>query len=896
MIVLRLSSRPIRLLRATVFAALALAIWASLPWATPVTFRYQPVIGGVSSVSVAGSFNGWDAAAHPLRDDNQDGIWEAVIDLPEGRISYKFVVNGDQWFADDFAPESEPDGFGGQNSVAVVGKQSMVVGVGSSFERAAPDAPAGGLRRVTFRFRPSRPPQQLSLAGTFNDWTVGRNLMTDEDGDGVWTTTLLLSPGEYQYKFVIDSDGWTQDREGQDGETDDGFGGKNSILRVDDRFPAIEVRRGDGEVFADGLTHTQAANEVNHLGGGRVEFTARAHLGDVESVDLVIWSGGAPGTHRMREVNRDRVFAYFRTEVSMPEGETPYVIRYRDGGASFDLTPGGMVRGAAQPAGAFVFDPARFPAFVTPEWVKHAVIYQIFPDRFMNGDPDNDQDFSEWYYEGKTTLPPGGKLNLDYQEYYHLVKDWNDYRVLTQAPHTPDGRDWMAFYGGDIEGVRQKLDYLRDLGVTAIYFNPIFEGKSTHKYDGADYLKVDPHFGTNEHFKAFVQEAKSKGIRIILDIVYNHSGNSHWAFRDAALRGRESPTWDWYEFKRWPLPEGWPNVQHPWKPGDYYYCWWGFGDLPDLNFDLSRNNDAEKLVRDVRDAQVNVGLVNHLLDATEFWLKEMDVDGVRLDVPNEVPYWFWKLFNERVKRVKPDAYIVGELWGNASDYVRPGIYDAVMNYAFFRDPVQRFLGLGQGTAAEFDATLASGRITYPTQAVQCQMNLIDSHDTVRFLTQVGGNVNRLKLAVMFAMTYVGAPHIYYGDEIGMEGGRDPDCRRPFIWDYEKEPHRVELLDYYKKLTRTRHAHVALRTGDFTTVAADGKVFGYVRSGEGEQFLVGLNAGGLPTTMAFDTAPWGGTLVAEDLLSGETLEWRGKVQVSLPGEGGRLFRLVKRTGR
>jgi glycosidase len=336
-------------------------------------------------------------------------------------------------------------------------------------------------------------------------------------------------------------------------------------------------------------------------------------------------------------------------------------------------------------------------------------------------------------------------------------------------------------------------------------------------------------------------------------------------------------------------------VGRSWKPGDYYSCWWGFGDLPDLNFDLSRNNDAEKTVRDVKDAQVNIGLVRHLLDATEFWLKDMDVDGVRLDVPNEVPYWFWKVFNERVKKVKPDAYIVGELWGNASDYVRPGIYDAVMNYAFFRDPVQRFLGLGQGTAAEFDATIVSGRLTYPTQAVQCQMNLIDSHDTVRFLTQVGGNVNRLKLAAMFAMTYVGAPHIYYGDEIGMEGGRDPDCRRPFIWDYEKDPKRVALLDYYRKLTKTRHAHEALRTGTFTTVATEGKVLGYVRSGGGEQLLVGLNAGGQPASMAFDTTPWGGSVQATDVLSGETLAWKGKVQVPLPGEGGRIFRLVAKGG-
>jgi glycosidase len=277
--------------------------------------------------------------------------------------------------------------------------------------------------------------------------------------------------------------------------------------------------------------------------------------------------------------------------------------------------------------------------------------------------------------------------------------------------------------------------------VTILYFNPLFEAKSTHKYDAADYRKIDPHFGTNDEFKAFVKEAKARGIRIILDIVFNHSGNARWAFRDAvekaplpAATGTRSSSL---------LPAGWPNVGYNWKPGDYYNCWWGFGDLPNLNFDLSRDDKAEIPIRDVKDAQPNIALVKYLLDSTEYWLKEVDADGVRLDVPNEVPDWFWKLFNKRVKTVKPDAYIVGELWGNASDYVKPGMYDAVMNYAFFRDPVLKFLCNAQGTAAEFDAALATGRLTYPRQSVAVQMNLIDSHDTVRYLTQANGNVDRL---------------------------------------------------------------------------------------------------------------------------------------------------------
>ncbi len=864
-----------------------LILLATPAFATKVTFRWQPVIGGVTAVSVAGSFNGWNATANPLADPDKDGIWSAEVEIPAGRVTYKFVVNGDQWMTDEGAADFESDGFGGQNSVVIVGEKPLVVGYGAAVKKAAPVQ--AGLRQVTFRFRPASKPDQLWLCGSFNDWTVGKTPMTDPDGDGEYSATLLLAAGSYPYKFVVGSNGWTQDKAGQDGEVDDGFGGKNSIRNVDERFPAIEVRKGDGRVFADGVQHTQGASELNPLGGGRIQFTARAHLDDVEGVDLVTWPAGRETVTPMPSIMTDKVYEYFRAEVTLA-GATPYAFRYRDGGTPQWLGPDGF---SATGGKRFTFDPAKFPAFETPDWVKNGVIYQIFPDRFRNGNPANDQDFKEWYYQGKTTLPPDGKLNTDYQEYYHLVRDWNDYQALTQCPYTPDHRDWMAFYGGDIAGVREKLDYLKSLGVTIIYFNPVFEAKSTHKYDAADYRKIDPHFGTNEEFIAFVKAAKAKGIRVILDIVYNHCGNSNFAFRDAVEKGEKSPYWSWFQFKRWPLPDGWPAVNHPWKPSDYYYCWWNFGDLPDLNFDLSRDDKAEIPIRDVQDAQPNVALVQYLLDSTEYWLKTADVDGVRLDVPNELPYWFWKLFNQRVKKIKPDAYIVGELWGNASDYVRPGMYDAVMNYAFFRDPVLKFLCQGQGTAAEFDASLATGRLAYPSQSVAVQMNLIDSHDTVRYLTQANGDASRLKLAALFQMTYVGAPAIYYGDEIAMEGQRDPDCRRPFVWDWEKDAGRAAMHDWYTRLANLRLAHAALRTGEFRTLATDGMSYAFERTDGKETFVVVINAGRQDADVKLDCSRWGGRASAVDaLVGGAPQAWSGTATVSIPASSGRVFRLSR----
>jgi len=883
----RIPTRLVSLTVALVPVLLACIVGSAL--AAKVTFRYQPVIGGVNAVSVAGSFNGWNATANPLADPDKDGIWSADVELPAGRIEYKFVVNGDQWFADENAVETSSDGFGGQNAVATIKDQSVTLGQGTTLKKA--DAPKLGLRTVTFKFRPATKPDALCVAGTFNDWTVGKTPMTDADGDGEWTATMLLAPGSYQYKFVVNSNGWTQDKAGQDAEADDGFGGKNSIKNVDERFAAIEVKRGDGKVFPDGVEHTQGAQELNALGGGLVELTTRAHLDDVTGVDLVWWApGGAESRVAMKAVERDRVYDYFRTELKLPEG-AQYVFQYQDGTPGPWLGPKGLSTTRTK-GEAFTYDSARFPAFVTPDWVKNGIIYQIFPDRFRNGNPANDPDFKEWYYEGKRSLPASGRINTDFQEYYHLVK-WDDVAALTQAPHTNDRRDWMAFYGGDIEGVRQKLDYLQSLGVTIVYFNPLFEAKSTHKYDAADYRKIDPHFGTNEEFKTFVKEAKARGIRIILDIVFNHSGNAHWAFKDAVEKGPASPYYSWFTFKQYPLPQGWPNVGYAWKPGDYYNCWWGFGDLPDLNFDLSRDDKAEIPIRDVKDAQPNLALVNYLLDATEYWLKEADADGVRLDVPNEVPFWFWKVFNKRVKKVKPDAYIVGELWGNASDYVKPGMYDAVMNYAFFRDPVLKFLCNGQGTAAEFDAALATGRLTYPRQSVAVQMNLIDSHDTVRYLTQANGDVSRLLLAALFQMTYVGAPAIYYGDEVALEGQRDPDCRRPFPWDWEKDPKRVAVHAYYTKVANLRKQNAALRTGEFRTLATQGQTLVFLRGDDKDRFVVVLNAGRAPAQVTLDTAALGGAVRAVDALDGGTPQsWSGTVKLDVPASTGRVYRITR----
>ena len=792
-----------------------------------VRFRFTPVISGVGSVSVAGDFNGWDPAADPLTDPEQDGTYEVVLNLPTGEHAYKFVVDG-EWHADPDNPNTGDDGFGGQNSLVNVGAGDGVIDAA-----AAPAAGAAvGLRTVPFSYAAGKSAANVFLAGTFNDWNDSKQRLTDADGDGVWETTLLLQPGSYQYKFVVDGN-WTADPKNPNG-ADDGFGGQNSVLDVDASFAEVAMEKGDGRFFTADIAPVFDYSTCNPLTPTLVEITARAHLDDVESLAVRWNTGGAWSETPMTPAEADPAFRSYRARVELPSADAAlqYVVIYRDGGNETALGAQGFA--APNAAVPFRYTRAAHPPFLTPDWAKDGVVYQIFPERFANGDKGNDPDFHEPWYQGANTLPPSGKTN---GEYFHLVDDWYDVAGLQRSPYRTDGKpDYFSFYGGDIAGVRQHLDYLNDLGVTVLYFNPLNQGVSNHKYDPTDYNTLDPHFGTADEFKAFVKEAHARGIRIVVDVAFNHTGNWHFAFRDCVEKGSKSEYWNWYEWKKWPLPAG-----NDFNASDYYDCWWGFGLHPNLNWDLKRPNNAENNIADIADADPNMAVVDYVLGVADHWLGELDIDGFRLDVPNEVPFWFWKEFNKRCKEIKPDCWLVGEIWGNAGSWIGPHCFDATMNYKFFRDPVMEFFGQGRIDAATFDRRLAPGRSVYPPQSVQTMMNLIDSHDTIRFLT-TAGDVRRLQLAALFAMNYVGQPHIWYGDEVGMLGGKDPDCRRPMDWRYTDDAAKTALRDYYGSITRFRRDHQVLSRGDVVTLFAQGKTLVMARVLGGEVVLSAYNAG------------------------------------------------------
>lgn len=445
--------------------------------------------------------------------------------------------------------------------------------------------------------------------------------------------------------------------------------------------------------------------------------------------------------------------------------------------------------------------------FVTPSWVHDTVFYQIFPERFCNGDPAND--------------PPG-------------VVPWGSRPTIDN------------FMGGDLEGVLQRFDYLEDLGVGAIYFNPIFTARSNHKYDHGDYLTVDPHFGTNELLKQLVEEAHRRGIRVILDISHNHSGREFFAFADVVENGEASLYKDWYHFYGFP-------VKGPDEPN--YKGWWGLGTLPEFNHD-------------------NPAVVEYFRTVTRYWMEEIGIDGWRLDVANEVPHQYWAAWRALVKSINPEAYVVGEIWGDGTPWLQGDNFDAVMNYVF-RDEIVRFFAERKATPSAFDAAITALLARHPSQVNLAMFNLLGSHDTPRILTVAHGDVDRVKLAMAFQMTYVGAPVIYYGDEIGMMGGKDPDCRGAFPWDPAQW--NMELYQWVRRLTRLRRSEPALRSAEYTGVFADDAagVYAY-RRGEGlASIYVALNNSARPAPVNIPVAEWPGVSQVRDLISDATLTVAGQ---------------------
>ncbi|MEB3214074.1 MAG: glycoside hydrolase family 13 protein [Leptolyngbyaceae bacterium] len=488
----------------------------------------------------------------------------------------------------------------------------------------------------------------------------------------------------------------------------------------------------------------------------------------------------------------------------------------------------------------------------TPDWVKHAVFYQIFPDRFAQ--------------TRRRPKPVSMRVPLE---------PW-------EAPPTLQG-----YKGGDLWGIVEHLDYLQSLGVTAIYLTPIFQSTCNHRYHTHDYYQVDPLLGGNEALTSLLDAAHARGMRVVLDGVFNHASRGFFYFNDILENGPHSPWLDWFLIEQWPL-----SAYDGSLPANYT-SWVDNRALPKFNH---HNAEARE----------------YIMQVGEYWVRQ-GIDGWRLDVPGEVDVpGFWEEFRDRVKAINPEAYIVGEIWTDARKWLDGTQFDGVMNYLFTgptiaftagdrvivrhaeEPPYDPYPALDAAVYAHKIKTLLD---LYPWEIQLTQFNLISSHDVARVLTVVGAEEASMqtredayistKLAAVLLMTFPGAPSIYYGDEVGVAGGRDPANRRVFPAEADWNQ---DMLAFYKQLIQLRHQHPALRIGSYRVVYAEGLTYVFARCLDDEVMLVGINASEDDIALQLDVRALPFTQHPQTFLYGEgSVSWSGdRLQLSLPKRSGAII--------
>ena len=672
-------------------------------------------------------------------------------------------------------------------------------------------------------------------------------------------------------------------------------------------------------IFSDGTGNfvNPAEPEIN----SQVEILCRTGRDDAEKVTAVV--DGA--CYDMYVKERNSQFDYYAVTLSLESHQISYHFQIEKRGELICYNRQGVVD-EINP----YFDFCIIPGFHTPAWAKGAVMYQIFVDRFYNGDSSNDVVDREYSYIGEPVT---------------RVKDWNK---------MPASMGVREFYGGDLKGIWEKLDYLQDLGVEVLYLNPIFVSPSNHKYDTQDYDYVDPHYGvitkdggevlpegdldnshaeryiqrvvnkenleaSNAFFASFVEEVHKRGMKVILDGVFNHCGSfNKWLDREkiydrdasyekGAFLTEDSPYHDFFHF----YPDGsWPDNTH-------YDSWWGNDTLPKLNYE-----ESEKLA-------------SYVMRIAKKWVSEpYNVDGWRLDVAADLGHsedynhGFWRKFRESVKKANPEAIILAEHYGDPSPWLDGSQWDTVMNYDAFMEPVSWFLTgmekhsdmaaldmIGDSSAFFGAMTDYGARFTMPS--AQVAMNELSNHDHSRFLTRTNKKVGRtafagpraadmgvntavMRQAVVMQMTWVGAPTLYYGDEAGVCGWTDPDNRRSYPWGREDN----ELIRFHKEMIRIHRDYQVFKTGSMLYLHGENGLIVYGRFQGEEKAVIAVQTGGTQREIQVDVWRLGlkdGEKIASMMATdqqGFSLEARvltvkdGKVSISVGENGAVLYKSIR----
>lgn len=592
------------------------------------------------------------------------------------------------------------------------------------------------------------------------------------------------------------------------------------------------------------LQHRPLANFVYPCSRNELSFRLIAARGDIDEARLLYWnrhssepieSCSEPVRIELRDAYRDYCLAQIRTESIA--AYIRYCFEIHSGGKVYHFGQCGLTD-AEKNVGRNYFEflwPNTEDGFRAPEWSTRQIYYQIFPERFFNGDSSTDPcDTVAW-----------GSV--------------------------PTRENFM---GGDLEGIKKKLSYISELGATCIYLTPVFEAPSNHKYDTVNYYRVDPHFGTNETLKQLVVEAHRLGIKVVLDGVFNHCGFYWPPFQDVIEKGPASKYRDWFFIGEFPVCLDKVN----------YDCVGHYKWMPKI--DLS-NPDARR----------------YFIDVGRHWLRECEIDGWRLDVADEVPATFWEEFSYEMRLENPECVLVGETWMDPGKLLCPGRLDSAMNY-IFRDAVRDWLAKGIINAEEF-AHLANQMLGLNPYDVSLRLyNLLDSHDTPRFLTLCGGSLKKYRLAAALQMIFPGCPAVYYGDEIGMEGETDPDCRRAMEWDAAKQD--VEMSAWYRELIKLRKSSEALQIGNFHISCCDNEtnMLAICRSSLSEHVLVIINAGSggmeISAKVPGGCGVWYEAFSSEVVFAPESVEavdlydagYTGKLQTHMPACSVKIFRTRK----
>ncbi|MFC0187031.1 alpha-amylase family glycosyl hydrolase [Fictibacillus aquaticus] len=906
-------------------------------FATSLTAAPQSANAEGRTVTLVGSLQNelgaekeWDPAdTKTVMAQQPDGKYKLSGTLPAGSYEYKIAING-SW-DENYGVDGVK---GGDNYKMTLDKETNVTFIydDTTHKVTIPVAlPESDLPRIVGDIQPD-----LNAGG---EWSPSEStaILKDEDGDNIYTYSAKVPKGKHEFKIVL-GNSWDKPAYPQDNfklavlkdASITFFYNHDTKAVYTDYDPGVP----DGSVQSDKLYHDTWNNAYRTpfgavKTGDKVKLRLQAKKGDLTAAKAYVrnYNSGSTNVINMEyagwlELDGKEVELWEAVVTPKEKGVYGYKFIARDGESQKeygeDTKEGGTGAAADSNAGLFqmtVFD----PAYKTPDWMKESVVYQIFPDRFNNGNKKNDT--------AKTTAR--GTEPIEHQQ-------WNNLPDNPRQAENPDYKGdsiWSNdFFGGDIAGIKQKLDYIQSLGVNTLYLNPVAHAASNHKYDATDFKAIDPMFGTPEEFKAFTKELKKRKMHLILDGVFNHVGDDsiyfdryskyktvgayeYWsAVYDLVNKGTseeaakkqveakltaEGQTFSPYGFHNW------FNIDNEKVNGVYkYQAWWGFDSLPeiesipgkavDYNSELNNEKFADYIMYD--DDSV-----------AKSWL-DRGASGWRLDVANEVDTEFWREFRDELKTGSDtDPLILGEIWDDASKYFLGDQYDSVMNYRF-RGALIDYLknGNAEGAESQLNAVFED----YPQEAFYALMNLMGSHDTPRAAFVLGNGTDtyeraeldkkydhelglkRLKLAAVLQMGYAGAPTVYYGDEAGVTGSKDPDDRRTYPWGTEDKT----LIKHYQAVGKVRSDyHELFSYGKLHNLYAKGDVMAYGRTDKKDAAIVITNRGNEAKTVELNVADLlvNGLQLKDQLDKAYKAQVKnGKLSITVPGMTGRMLTIEK----